>query len=240
LDDEELTGVIAHEIAHVILKHHEIHSYALKKKEKNNNVKSAIAQVAAGAVVTGLMMSHANSGARFTESNGEQYAAILRNSLMAIDIGFKRNTYNYRFSYSREQEIESDIIACLFLYWIGANPNKHIEALSLLGINQTDYAKEDDHPSIYFRTSVLTEYFNNASVYVNKSGDTHIVPKWKIKRYKEKYPDSKKANKNMTEKTSSNRRVFLSRGKYYNIPLEIVDDFLSNRYYATVLNIVYL
>jgi predicted Zn-dependent protease len=231
-------GVIAHEIAHIVLRHAEIYSYALSKKEKSNNTKNVIAQVLTGVAVGGAMIAHANSGATFTEKNGEQYTAILNNSLYAIEKGYERNTYMHRFSYSREQEIESDIIACLFLYWIGENPNKYMEALSLLKLNRADYTDESSHPSINFRINTLMDYFNNAYIYVNKKGETQVVPKWRVKRYKEKYPGSKKAKKGTLEKVYSTEKMFLSKGKYYSIPLDKVNAFRAKRIDASVVNVI--
>lgn len=135
-----MMGIIAHEIAHCILSHVEVHNYSLKKKEKSNNTKKIIVQSLAGELLWQLQKWLMQvQGLQYTENNGEQYNSILQNSISVLDQAFDRNSHKYRFSYSREQEIESDIIACLYLIWIGENPNYYIEALELLRVYSADY-----------------------------------------------------------------------------------------------------
>lgn len=235
-----MMGIIAHEIAHCILSHVEVHNYSLKKKEKSNNTKKIIAQSLAGVVVAASEMAHASSGATYTEKNGEQYNSILQNSISVIDQAFDKNSHKYRFSYSREQEIESDIIACLYLIWIGENPNYYIEALELLRVYSADYIQSDNntHPSIDFRINLLKEYFLKAQLYADKDGEVRVVLKYKEQRFKEVYPKSKKIKEDMFEKFSSENQVFLSKGKYYTIPSDKVSTFLQKRTDSQVIDLI--
>lgn len=225
-----LAGVIGHEITHCVLKHAEIHNYSLKKKEKSNKKKKTILQSLAGAVVAGTMILHSESGASFTESDGEKYADFLSNSLSVIDKGFDKNTNKFNFSYGREQEIEADIVACLFLVWIKENPRYYMDALSLLEEDDADYTTkvDDTHPSIKSRIKILKDFLFSGYLYNTKEGETQFVPKWKETNYTEKYPDSKKAKKSLVEKVASNNRVFFSKGKYHVVPIDKIAGFLAD------------
>ena len=64
-----------------------------------------------------------------------------------------------KFEYSREQEIEADIIACLFLKWLGNSPIDYIDFMETLPGDISD--KYDTHPSMVFRVNTLRKIFQN-------------------------------------------------------------------------------
>ena len=65
-------------------------------------------------------------------------------------------SHNYYCRYSREQEIECDIIAYRFLEFMGIDPMNYVSALKKLGTEHDYlYSKKWDHPTVTERINVL-------------------------------------------------------------------------------------
>ena len=73
-----------------------------------------------------------------------------------------KDSYLYKFKYSREQELEADIIAIRFLEWIGINPQYYIDTLKQLGTEyDLMYDEESDHPTTKYRIDLLSFLIKN-------------------------------------------------------------------------------
>jgi Zn-dependent protease with chaperone function len=161
MDANQRCAIIAHEIAHIVLKHSEIHYYARKKIEKNNEKQAILAGSLAAIAGYGSMLYAADSYAKAGISydfDAEQFNNTMQNIGNAIDTGYKINAMKRKYEYSREQEMEADIVACMFLKWVGKEPVDLISALKKLDPAYT-ISEYDTHPSLMFRISVLNKIF---------------------------------------------------------------------------------
>jgi len=162
-----LIGIIAHEITHSLLWHSETHFYQTKKKKRSNNRKKIITGVLGAATLAAIPMIQANSGAILSEDYLVENNKAVTSFLQVVDVGFDLNSLRHHFSYSREQEIEADIIACLFLEWCGENPYHYIKALETLDRYTSNYrpvqknTQYNTHPSFEFRIATLKKYWSN-------------------------------------------------------------------------------
>lgn len=145
-DPEMLCGVVAHEVCHYMYRHLLIHEYKSLKKEKQNMIGAAF-----GAVGTAIGNAAAASGGVQKDYSSDQYTSWFDTAKQQSDMA--------RYKYSREEEAEADIVAYRFLEWIGADPNKYIEALERIdtGFNSSMDDSESDHPTIEFRVGMLRQ-----------------------------------------------------------------------------------
>lgn len=168
LDYPELLGVLAHEMAHFMLKHSEIHHYqALREKRKNN----IIAGVTSALVAASNMyadISYARAGVQTERSASEYTAGTVENLFEAA----WKDAMNYYFKYSRSQEIEADIVAMRFLEFHGLDPHFYISALEKMkvylqkrGYDTSISDNTDDHPSLDFRIALLTALPRAGKIY---------------------------------------------------------------------------
>lgn len=168
LDPDELFGVIAHEVAHHKLMHVEINFYAQKKKERNNKIWAG--------VLTGVTAAANTAGAAMSASAGVQqdWDQITQSNIQmgnAIYGDFIKNAEMWGYQYSREQEMEADLIAAELLDSIGIGRKKLISAFEKLrqydrsrGINTSVTKKKSDHPSWDERiTAIVKAGLNNSS-----------------------------------------------------------------------------
>lgn len=66
------------------------------------------------------------------------------------------NALKYRYKYSREQEVEADIIAYRFLEYMGLGGENYINALRAIGYeNDAYYDDTSSHPTTEFRVKLL-------------------------------------------------------------------------------------
>jgi Zn-dependent protease with chaperone function len=157
-----LQGIIAHEIAHVTLSHHETRIYANRREERKNRNKANWT-----AALVGLTLGSAyTAGAHYAPQASEDLARSVGDAMItadrAIQGAYKEISIRRRFEYSREQEAEADIVACLFLIWTGKNPIHFIEALETLeALSTDDVSVYADHPTISFRVDTLRRIFAN-------------------------------------------------------------------------------
>lgn len=150
---EGLLGICAHETAHFLLQHSLAEAYAFRKKEKKNKI---IAGVVSAINVAANAYAQAN-GAAENESWGDVNERIIESNI----IWAGNNALKYRYKYSREQEIEADIIAYRFLEYMGLGGEHYINALKAIGYeNDAYYDDTSDHPTTKFRIELL-EYLSN-------------------------------------------------------------------------------
>lgn len=145
-DPEMLCGVIAHEVCHYIYRHMLIHEYKSLKKEKQNMIGAAI-----GAAGTAIGNVAAASAGLDKDYSADQYTSY-------FDIAREQSELS-RYKYSREEEIEADIVAYRFMEWIGANPMKYIEALARINLDNLtgNNGEKSNHPSTTFRMDLLRD-----------------------------------------------------------------------------------
>lgn len=153
---EKIYAVVGHELAHYALGHVIQNLYAVKKKEKRNQV---MAGVASGIQATGTAIGQAMYSDNSPEGQKARAQAwqdvtdgLYKNLEWATMDAYGR----YHLKYSRSQEMEADIASYRFLQWIGEDPNYMIKILELLGEGEPKIdQKKSDHPSTEFRINVL-------------------------------------------------------------------------------------
>lgn len=151
---ETLIGIGAHEYAHAVLFHLLQQSYAESKRKRRNDV---IKGVSGGlAAVSQITETYTNAvlGIEPTIGVDEKYLKIYNN----IEKSYHEDLRKYHYSYSREQELEADLVAYRFLEWAGLDGQNYIEALKIMASNNPEsyYADEDStHPSINDRIAFL-------------------------------------------------------------------------------------
>lgn len=156
LSFDELVGVVAHELNHYVNKHSQLQLYAVAKKEQSNRfwagLGAAMSGVAAGvnAYYGGMAGQSQETIDKTTQNFTKLIGDIYDTSANA--------TLNFKFRYSREEEIESDIAAYRFLQLIGINPSKYIDVMNIIsqiegGNTTTD--KHDEHPAGVVRKKIL-------------------------------------------------------------------------------------
>ncbi|MCD8290937.1 MAG: M48 family metalloprotease [Prevotella sp.] len=148
IDDDftyEMTlGICAHETAHYLLQHVLAAEYKIAKQDRKNKI---IAGISAGLDATSAMAAAVIGGVK---SDG------LEERLDNYIASAQKDTERFKYKYSREQEIEADIIAFRFLDYIGVGGDKYIEALEMLKRKIIDFSSEEsDHPSTQYRINVL-------------------------------------------------------------------------------------
>ena len=134
--EDMLAAVIAHELAHIMLRH----SVAIIKETKTENELSSIASWAAG------------TAARF--SNTARQAANYRNYVIKTVDTLMKN------GYSQAQEFEADIEAIKILANAGYDPTALIDVLKVLQQFQGSQRGGfySTHPSPYLRMANLEKY----------------------------------------------------------------------------------
>lgn len=150
-------GVVAHEIAHILLKHAERHNFDIQKRERNEEITRGVAGGLLGAGAIAGSLSMANSGVDMNTI--EDWTDTYTNNAIElggnINIALKKHSLIKKYEYSREQEVEADIIAVLFLQWIGKPVEPYIDLLSKLP--STESGLYSTHPDVKFRVSFLNE-----------------------------------------------------------------------------------
>ena len=153
LDKDELIACTAHELAHYYLRHQLGHMYKLKKKESSNRFWASFGTALYAGVMAGANMYGASQGA---EPLDVDYGALISNANDLFKETSAKATEMYSFRYSREQELEADIIALAFLHKSGIDENKIISMLKKLQPYSSEVRdKHDDHPLISERIKML-------------------------------------------------------------------------------------
>lgn len=152
-----LAGVCAHETAHYLCQHSLVHAWQVEKRRRSNNIWAGVLIGLNAAAHTASAIYDAKSGVRQTPQYWDRWNSNMVNMSLLIDYALKENTYYFQFRYSREQEIEADLLAYRFCESVGIGGYAYIVALSLLG---DDYgtmipSATSDHPTIAFRVAFL-------------------------------------------------------------------------------------
>lgn len=143
-----LYGICAHEVAHYYLRHSARQKWADEKRAKKNRIMAGIAiGLNAVAEVTNAYVA-GYTGNKYESHFAETYQNILYNA--------QYDNQMFHFKYSREEELEADIIAHRFLEFVGIDPTYYALALYSLGTENDNYYSDwSDHPTISYRVSFL-------------------------------------------------------------------------------------
>lgn len=141
-----ILGICAHEMAHYILQHSYVEAYMEAKRENNN-------KIAAGIIAGVQVASEAYAVANGLDTDKDALEKGVSNLFSQAII----DAHKFGFKYSREQEIEADIIAYRFLEAMGYGGENYIKVLQKIEDRYPDtYTSDtDDHPSTLFRIGLL-------------------------------------------------------------------------------------
>lgn len=143
----EIIGVVSHEIAHVILEHQLAHEYMMLKKTQNLEIASAV------------MIGINTAAAGFAAANGVEtdWDKVNTTNQEVAESPSRYVNEVYTFKYSREQEVEADIVAYRFLDFMCDGGEYYISALQKLSAEDEKelYDKQCDHPTTAFRINLL-------------------------------------------------------------------------------------
>lgn len=148
-----LLGVCAHEATHYECQHSLIGKWKQLKKERTNAIVGDIAAGVAYGAMAATGIYAASNGSSFDDS----YWDNARRLGIYISEDFDRDAFYFKFKYSREQEIASDIIAYRFLESMGIGGYAYIIALQLLGDGNfyVEADEDSDHPTTNYRIMLL-------------------------------------------------------------------------------------
>ena len=144
---EGLLGICAHETAHFLLQHSLSMAYAYRKKKRNNQIIAGVTSTV-GVAASAYAIANGAAGQETLDNLGEMIESNI--------IWAENDALKYRYKYSREQEIEADIIAYRFLEYMGLDGDNYINALKAIGYeNDAYYNETSDHPTTEFRVGLL-------------------------------------------------------------------------------------
>lgn len=141
---ELLTAIIAHEIAHVLLRHSLVQEYMHRKNERNNMIWAYVAVGLQGAA-DGLSTAYTGKPV----NNIAYYNSIFNSA--------KYDSFMYQFKYSREIELQADIVAFRLLDWVGIGGERMKEALIMIADPFEYSSATDEHYTILQRVEVLKQ-----------------------------------------------------------------------------------
>jgi len=151
-DEMMIAAVSAHEAAHYYLKHSVRQRWIDRKNERKNNI---WAGVAIGLMVTAEVANAYASGYANPYGRNRYDSQLAENIVDIISIA-KYSSALSHFKYSREEELEADIVAYRFLEFIGEDPRIYMKALAALGLETDSFYNDwSDHPSINYRIGFL-------------------------------------------------------------------------------------
>lgn len=160
LSEEEIIAVIAHEAAHLKLKHIEIGLFNYAKKRRNNEISASIYNGLYTATVLYNDYHAAKSGVQLNENYD-----YLVPTMVAISEGFRQNAEFQQRLYSKQMEIEADFAAANYLDYTGLGRKHLISALQKmrtyytnLGYNTKIMGVNSTHPSLDERIKYLSKY----------------------------------------------------------------------------------
>ena len=161
---DSILGVIAHEIAHYVLRHSEVNYVMAERAKRNARTKAnivgtiAYAGAVAGAIAAADAGIRPDAAGKHPSDHLEQIAA---NITHASQDSFYNNALQINRSYSRDQEIEADIVACKFLQWVGEPVEQYINILKDMHLQDgpMEATMYDTHPLMSIRIKTLQQFF---------------------------------------------------------------------------------
>lgn len=179
LSYEELMAVCAHEIAHLACMHTFDEALKSERKQRRNRFWAELE--------AGLLVGAAAASAGYGIANGVEVRSantILSNAGYFLEVSYadaNESSVRFTYRYSREEEIEADIIAYRFMEYMGYGVRHWISAvrkLKDLG-NHTVASKYDNHPLPAFRLEILetleSETMNRGNMYSKLIGTGKVT-----------------------------------------------------------------
>lgn len=135
-DIKLMIGILAHEITHYKYQHALILRHKTLKKERENAIGAAI--------------NHVGESILNMPDKEQRIQNIYDRAQKQTDL--------YNFKYSRDEELEADIVAYRFLDWMGIDPSYYDKALRYSEPFGASHEEKDDndHPTTPFRLGVLS------------------------------------------------------------------------------------
>lgn len=148
-----LMGVCAHEMTHIRGLHSLIGLWKQYEKERRTEIAAGIAAGLYAATMAATSIYSASNGVSYDQSYYDNIAETTTDLYRAID----GSSFYFQFKYSREQELEADLIAYRFCEAIGLGGYAYIMSLQLLEENDLymKHDKTDDHPTLAYRIAFL-------------------------------------------------------------------------------------
>lgn len=161
-----VVGILAHEMAHYVLRHTEVNyvveKHAERKARNKTNLVAALAAVSATAA--GIATMDAVPVKQGEPSTFDYLGQIATDIALASQEALYDNAMKINLSYSRDQELESDIIACLYLMWIGEKVSTYTNSLEYM-LEYSDINRQasmyDTHPLLELRINSLKQMFKD-------------------------------------------------------------------------------
>ena len=159
----ELLAVCAHEMAHYSCAHVMTSVWKTAKKQKKNRLWAEIG--------AGLMIGAAAAASGYGAYNGQDvshFNSIIANSDILFGAAYANAddaTIRYKYRYNRNEESEADIIAYRFMEQMGYGGENVLSLLKKIKklYGDTPAGKYDDHPTILFRTQVISAMMSGYS-----------------------------------------------------------------------------
>lgn len=176
---KELLAVCAHEIAHLACMHTFDRAWKSERKKKRNQFWAELE--------TGLLIGAAAATAGYGIANGVEMKSA--NTILANSDIFLQEAYadadgatkRFKFRYSRNEEVEADIIAYRFMEYMGYGTEHWISAMRKMKHldTRTVATKYDDHPLPAFRLEILetldSETMNRGNMYSRLIGTGKVT-----------------------------------------------------------------
>lgn len=157
LNYDELLGICAHEFSHFLFQHALSEVYAVERKRRKNKI---IADISAAISIGANAYAQANGAA--DETSWDNVKNTIASTYSQMDNDAKGR---FKYKYSRNQELEADIVAFRYLQWLGIGGEYYIRALKLISTEGDEYnTKNSDHPKLSFRIGLL-EYLSKINNY---------------------------------------------------------------------------
>jgi len=181
LSYEELMAVCAHEIAHLACMHTFDEALKSERKQRRNRFWSELE--------AGLLVGAAAASAGYGIANGVEVRSantILSNAGYFLEVSYAdadESTVRFSYRYTRDQEIEADIIAYRFMEYMGYGVQHWISAIRKIKEvdTRTVQSKYDDHPLPALRLEILetleSETMNRGNMYSRLIGTGKVTKK---------------------------------------------------------------
>jgi len=151
---KNILGITAHEVAHFLLQHTFSNAYGTQCKLQTNQI---VAGIASAVNVAANAYAQANGAV-----DGGSWDSVEKTTISLFENAQNDALGRFKYKFSREQEIEADIIAYRFLEFVGYGGQHYIDALKTL--NTVDEGmkadKDSTHPTTTFRIALL-EYMKS-------------------------------------------------------------------------------
>ncbi len=162
-----LLAVCAHELTHYLCCHSLVHSWESARKTKTNRILGAVtSSLFTIGATTAAIVADENDRSHHKRRSPLYYDAINSSIFLGsvlIYYSFEAGAQNFQFRYSRDQEMEADLMAYRFCEAMGIGGYVYITALQLLGpdYGKMDASKKDDHPTTAFRVAFLQYIYDS-------------------------------------------------------------------------------